>query len=101
MTENVIQFTLKETDALRIIRDIAEDTERVMFLPHAKLRQKQRRIDDSQVLMCLRKGHVVEGPFQDIKGHWRCTLRRLVAGDDVSIVVSFNTSDRLLVIAVF
>ncbi len=42
-----------------------------------------------------------EATALDIKNYWRCTMFRLAAGDDVSVVVSFNSRERLLVIPAF
>jgi hypothetical protein len=86
--------------ALRIIRAAAENTAKVIFLPHAVKRMRQRRIGATQVYSCLRKGIIVEGPALDIKGCWRCTMRRLTAGEEVTVIVSIVARDGLLVISV-
>ena len=101
MTEDVIPLTLTAPAALRIIREIAADSERVVLVPHARKRMRQRRITFEQVLACVRRGNLTEGPAPMPDGDWRCTLQRLIAGDDVTAVVEFSTRERLLVVTVF
>ena len=43
---------------------------------------------------------MTEGPALDIKGYWRCTMERLAAGEEVTVIVSFNSRERVLVISV-
>ncbi len=50
---------------------------------------------------CLRHGTLVEGPYRDLHGYWRCTLRHLTAGDEVHVVVAFESRERLIVITVY
>ncbi|MFI5021151.1 MAG: DUF4258 domain-containing protein [Alphaproteobacteria bacterium] len=87
--------------ALRIIRSIAADSSRVVWLAHAKRRMRQRRITPAQAISCLKKGVIIEGPALDSKGYWRSTMQRLSAGEEVTVVVSFKSHDRALVISVF
>ena len=101
MAENVLPLRMTPAAALRIIREVAGDTSRIVVLDHAKRQMKKRKITRSQVYSCLRLGVITEGPALDIKNYWRCTMSRLVAGDEVSVVVSFNSRERLLVITVF
>jgi hypothetical protein len=101
MTENVIPLRLTAPAALKIIREIAADSGRVVTAPHAKKRMKQRRITMQQVLACLQRGNLIEGPALMPDGDWRCTLQRLIAGDDVTVVAEFNSRERLLVVTVF
>ena len=89
MAENVLPLRMTPAAALRIIQEIAADTSRVVILVHAKQGMKKRRSTRSQVYSCLRCGVITEGPTLDIQNYWRCTMSRLVAGDEVSIVVSF------------
>ncbi len=101
MAENVLPLRMTPTVALRIIQEIAADTFRVVIRDHAKRAMKKRRITRGQVYSCLRRGVITEGPALDIKNYWRCTMFRLAAGDEVSVVVSFNSRERLIVITAF
>jgi hypothetical protein len=85
--------------ALQIIRSAAADS-RVVLLRHAKQRMVQRRISATRVLSCLLRGVITEGPAQDLRGYWRCTMERLAAGEEVKVVVSFNSRERVLIISV-
>ncbi len=101
MAENVLPLRMTPAAALRIIQEIAADTFGVVIRDHAKRAMKKRRITRGQVYSCLRRGVITEGPALDIKNYWRCTMFRLAAGDEVSVVVSFNSRERLIVITAF
>jgi hypothetical protein len=63
----------------------------------------QRRVTLPQVLEVLREGAVVENAHQDIRGNWKCTLERVVAGDRVKVAAAVTESkdgDRVVVITV-
>ncbi len=96
----VIPLKMTAPVALRIIRAAAAES-RVVWLLHAKKRMRQRHITPSQVLSCLLKGVITEGPAMDNKGYWRCTMQRLAAGEEITVVVSFQSHDGVVVISVF
>lgn len=85
--------------AISIIRDAAA-TGRVGLLPHARKRMRKRRISFAQIIACLEKGVIVEGPYLDIHGFWRSTMEYLSAGDEVAVVVSFNSRESVVVVTV-
>lgn len=95
----VVPFRMSRPAALQIIRSAAAES-RLVWLHHAKKRMRQRRITPAQVISCLLKGVMTEGPAMDIKGYWRCTMERLTAGEEIQVVVSFSARDRVLVISV-
>ena len=101
MAENVLPLRMTPATALRVIREVAKDTSRVVILDHAKRQMRKRRITRGQVYACLRLGVIIEGPALDMKNYWRCTMLQLIAGDEISAVVSFNSRDRVLVITAF
>ena len=101
MAENVLPLRMTPATALRVIREVAEDTSRVVILDHAKRQMRKRRITRGQVYSCLRLGVITEDPALDMQNYWRCTMSRLAAGDEISAVVSFNSRDRVLVITAF
>ena len=51
-----------------------------------------------QVLTCLEKGMMTEGPSLDVHGYWRCTMERLVAGDELTVAVAFNSRESVVVV---
>lgn len=97
----VIPLTMTAPAALRIIRAVAADSSRVIWLPHAKKRMRQRRISPQQAIACLLKGVISEGPSRDLHGYWRCTMQRFAAGEEISVVVSFKSIDGVVVISVY
>jgi hypothetical protein len=74
--------------ALRRIRHLAGDSADVVFTNHAGRRMRQRRVTPLEVLEVLRKGAITEGPAPDVKGCWRCTVKRFAAGEDLSVAVA-------------
>ena len=57
---NPVPFRLNDTNALRLLREIAADSARVVLLTHAKQRMRQRQITLAQVLDVMRKGWMAE-----------------------------------------
>lgn len=91
MTEsNVLAFDLNKTRAEQLLREIAKDSARIVFTQHAKSRMDKRRITHTQVIRCLTKGHIIEGPARDIKGNWKMTLEILTAGTVVKTVAALD-----------
>lgn len=88
-------------DLMNLVRKISEDTSNIILTDHAKERMKERNITFSHVLGCLRKGHVSEGPYQGLKGDWKCNLTRAVAGIDITVTVVVDEETKVIVITVF
>lgn len=97
----VIPLKITEHRALNTIRAAAADSSRVVLLSHAKQQMRKRRINAKQVISCLQKGVIIEGPALDSKGYWRCTMQRLAAGEEIKVVVSFMSNENVLVISAF
>lgn len=90
--------------ALKIIREAGKDSSRVFFTTHAWARMRQRRISTTQVLRCLCKGKISEGPAPDaMKGGWKCTVEHYTAGEQIGVAVGIETieSREVSVITVF
>jgi hypothetical protein len=47
---------MNDASALKLLRDIAQDSGRVIFTQHARLRMRQRKVTPVQVLACLQHG---------------------------------------------
>lgn len=92
---------LSEGDALGMVRELASDTDRIVLLPHAIQRCKQRKITRRQVELCCLKGTISEGPFLNAHGHWQINLYRHMAGEEITCVVAIDWATRLLVITTF
>ena len=65
---------LSPAAALAVIREIAADSSRVVLVPHARKRGRQREISWRQIVRCCQKGTLQEGPFVNGHGHWQATL---------------------------
>jgi len=104
MAQIPIPFQLLGPMALRLIREIAQDSSRVIVTTHARKRMRERRISLPQVLNCLVKGQIAEGPAQDVHGNWVCTLRWRDAGDFLRVAVALKhdvtTGHKVIVITV-
>jgi len=92
---------LSPAAALAVIREIAADSSRVVLVPHARKRGRQREISWRQIVRCCQKGTLQEGPFVNGHGHWQATLYRHAAGEEISCAVAIEWRSRLLVITVF
>ena len=80
------------TDAgfLKKLRAIAKDSLRVVLTKHAKQRMKKRRINQRQVMECLRKGWIYERAHLTIQGDWKATIEHPYAGDLVRVAVAIE-----------
>ncbi len=100
----LIPLQLNDAAALRIIRAVAKESERVFFSEHAVQRMKQRHITRVQVLECLRRGTISEPTHQDVHGNWKCNVSWAHAGDQITVAVGIKkdekTGEFLIVITV-
>lgn len=86
----VARIVLTTANASRIIRRLAQDSKAVFFTDHASKRMVQRKVTRLQVIECLMKGAITEGPALDIKGSWNLTICRVASGDQVNVVVALD-----------
>jgi hypothetical protein len=99
-----IPLPLNDANMLRIVRELAQDSANVFIAPHARRRMRERRITWHQVLACLRHGVLAEPAHENIRGHWKCTLRHHHAGDLVRVVAVIEKDDEgnwIAVVTVF
>lgn len=97
----VIPLALDASRALRVLREIASDTDRIVVLSHGKKRGRQRNITRRQIELCCQRGTITEGPFQNQHGHWQVTLYRHAAGEEITCVVAIDWATKLLVITTY
>ncbi len=99
------QFRLNDANALRLLREVAADSGRVVLLAHARQRMKQRQITLTQVLDVLRKGSLAEPAALDLYGNWKVTVRGLSCGQSVTVAGAIEMDKeprkRVLVITLF
>ena len=94
-------FEMNQGNALAIVREIAADTSNIFLLGHAKIRGKQRAINRGQVVACVQKGTLVEGPFLNAHACWQMTLYRHAAGEQMNCVIAVELPSRIIVVTVF
>jgi len=97
----VVPLTLTPATALKVVRELAADTGRIVVIRHGKNRQRKRKITRRQIELCLQKGSITEGPFMNPHGNWQVNLYRHAAGAEVTCVVAIDWGERLLVITAF
>lgn len=89
MGKKVLVFQMSKPSAIALIRRLAQDS-KVGWTEHVKRQMKKRRISSTQVLRCLEKGVITEGPAMDIKGNWTCRLQLFTAGETISVVTAIT-----------
>jgi hypothetical protein len=85
---SVLPFPLDKARAQAMLRALPSG--RVFFTRHAEKRMFERGISAPDVLDCLRKGRVTEGPARMPKGAWRLTLAWFRAGHEISAVAELD-----------
>ena len=98
---NVLTLDLTPVIALKHIRQIACDSNRIIFDSHCEKRMKQRHISRTQVIRCLTHGKIHENPYRDIKtGDWRVTLSSISAGVPIraGIALSHDSKGNMIVV---
>lgn len=88
MAAKTLSFAMSAAAFRTKLRDLARASENVRFTAHARLRMRQRGIDDLQVLHVLRSGSVEEGPALDMRGNWKATMTGLAAGERVRVAAA-------------
>ena len=87
--------------ALKVLREIAEDSARVIFTKHANQRLRQRKVSPVQVITCLQRGTVSESVALDMHGNWKLTVSHRLAGKDLNVAVVIDLPNRAIIITVF
>ena len=74
--------------AQAILADLARDSGNIIVTHHAQERMDERGITWRQVVRCLEKGTITEGPAPDLKGGWKLTVETISAGDPLAVVAA-------------
>lgn len=94
----VVPFRLRSDKAQTIIREIAQDTSRVILGDHARQRSEERDISDIEIYRGLQRGHVLDEPTLTSRREWKCKVQYQTKGTrDIGIVTVILTSGRLFV----
>jgi hypothetical protein len=88
-----LPLVLNDANALKLLREIASDSARILFSHHARQRMKQRKVSAQQVYQCLLKGRIDEATHLDMHGSWRCTVERVCAGESVRVAVAMYQNE--------
>jgi hypothetical protein len=92
---------LSRQQALAVIREFAKDSMDVFAVGHAMQRLKQHRFTRRQMMTCLQRGIITEGPALNSRGHWQVNVTRMAAGEEMTCVVVIEWDQRLVVRTVF
>ncbi|HET6941176.1 MAG TPA: DUF4258 domain-containing protein [Sphingomicrobium sp.] len=92
---------LNRADALRKIREIAVQTDKIIVVAHAMKRAQQRGVTRRQIELCVQKGTIQEGPFLNEHNNWQVTLFRHAAGEELICVVAIDWPSKALVITTY
>jgi hypothetical protein len=105
MNKKVVSIDLTKGMAQKIIRELSQDSANVFLIDHAKKSMKKRYITLTQIIQCLSKGNITEGPYQDIgSGNWRVRMEYYTAGQCIKVVAELMTNDnneKIIVITTF
>lgn len=99
MAAKTLGFAMSAAAFHAKLRALARASENVRFTVHARMRMRQRGIDDLQVLHVLRAGVVEEAPALDIHGNWKATLAGMAAGERVRVAAALH--EGVVVITVY
>ncbi len=82
---------LTPTQARRIIRNGADDSENVIFTNHARRRMREHNVSDLQVLRCLQNGRVILEPEYDLgRDTWVCRVGWYTEGQQIEVVAAIR-----------
>ena len=98
---NGVPFKVGRPQALAMVREIASRKKGVAIVSHARTRLEQCGITRRQVMICLQRGSITEGPFLNNHGNWQVNVSRLAAGEQITCVVAIEWDRRLIVISAF
>ena len=96
-----IPLRMNDANALRLLREIAVDSAKVIFTAHARQRMRQRKVTPVQVIECLMRGTIAEHVALDAYGNWKLTVSQRVAGKDLDVAVAIDLPRRAIIITVF
>lgn len=96
-----VPLRMSDPAALKLLREIAEDSAKVIFTQHARQRMRQRKVTTTQVLACLKGGFASEPVALDPHGNWKLTVSHRVAGVELHVGVAIDVPTRAIVITVF
>jgi hypothetical protein len=97
----IIPLRLTPSIAIKMIRQLAVDTNNIVIIEYGKKRMRQRQISRRQVELRVQRGTVCEGPFMNQHGNWQLNLYRHAAGEEITCVIAIDWPNKVLVINAF
>jgi len=96
-----VPLRMNDATALKLLREIAQDSAKVIFTEHAKARLRGRKVTPVQVITCLQRGIISEPVALDLYGNWKLTVTHRVAGQNLDVAVAISVPDKAIVITLF
>ncbi|MCX2901322.1 DUF4258 domain-containing protein [Pseudomonas mandelii] len=90
---DLLPFPLSRQKARDIIREISTESQRVFYSRHARSRMIEREISMPDVMDCLRRGQITDGPYPAPGGDWRFTISWFRAGSPLQVVGAIDVDD--------
>ncbi len=87
---NVVPLQPKPQRTLNLVRQIAKESSRIFISRNAEEAMARDGVTMRQVLLCMAKGSISEGPHCDEYGLTCLELERVTAGRWVRVVVSIE-----------
>lgn len=102
MNARIVKFKLPDTQAKKLLNQIAENTGDVKFTKHARQQMRKRKITLPQVIDCLRRGVIIESPCLNYQGNWKLTIEHYTCGETIACAAEIDmTSPKIIVITAF
>jgi len=105
MVSNVVPMRLSAAKAREMIKSLANDSSKIVWTGHGKIRKGQRSITRKQVINCLLHGAFIEQPCYDvIHGGFKFTMQTRDSGDLINVAAALHKNDNgdyVVVITVF
>lgn len=80
LAPKVVDLPLSAARAEKLVRQRAQDSEKVIIGDHARNRMTERDIDIGDVLQVLRSGTVDSDPTLTDRGEWQCKMVKKIRG---------------------
>ena len=91
--DDVIRMNLNDVTALKMVKELAEDSHNVVMVHHTKVRKNQRDVSDLEILKCLRNGRVVESVHRTSHGNWKLTIQHFLMQRKIRVAVALDNSE--------
>lgn len=90
----VSEFPMPKRTAETILRDVAQNTDRLINLLHYGDREEfYRLISYRQIIQCLESGEIIRGPSRNEHDHWEVTMYRFCSGVDVYVTAAIENPE--------